>query len=522
MSERSKAVPWRAIAIVLATLALGTLVVAALEAAGIDDASAVYLLAVVATGVAAGTWPAVASAIGAFVLFDLLFVEPRYTLTVDDPQEWLDLALLLAVGVIVGRLAGRARERAETALASEREAQAMLGIGFALASTTDVQAALPAVVDGLRAAVPCTRLWVEVGERVVAGTGDGPRGAPAVQTLLGRRPGSEPAEWTRVHVPTAAGRRGAEAATSLERHRVAIAVAEGTLGAIVLDRDRRLGHPDAGETRVLAAAADQLGRALDRERLATDAAAAEIARRGDVLKSALLDSVSHDLRTPLASIRAAAGTLMDPDFDRSAEDRAAIAGSIDLEAERLNRLVSNLLDLSRIEAGELKPSISAFLLDDLVERAIGRSALARAQDRLRVEVPPDLPPVEVDEVLFDQVLANVFENAERYAGPDATIRVGAEADAGEDAVRLTVEDAGPGVSDDALPRLFEKFYRAPRSREEARRGTGTGLSVVRGLVQAMDGSVTARRSELGGLAIDLVIPTARRPPSIGDDVAVPA
>ena len=496
------------VAIVAAAVTLVTVVAAVAQAAGLHDASPLYLLAVVA-----GTWPAVTTAFAGFLAYDVLFVEPRFTLTVDDPQEWLNLLLLLLVGIVVGRLAGRERDRAETAIEREREATAMFRTSFELASASSSLTALPVIADVLADALR-GRIWIEVADRVLADSGVGPRPVTAVHARLSRRPGDEPAVWTRVHAPSGASSGQSAAPTHGAVHRVGITVGDRGFGAIWVERQPVDGAPTPGETRVLAAAADQLGRALERDRLAADAAAAEVARRSDVLKSALLDSVSHDLRTPLAAIRAAAGTLMDPAVEPSPSERRAIAGGIDAEADRLNRLVSNLLDMSRIEAGELRPTTSAFVLDDLVEAAVGRSALGQESQRLTVDIPPDLPPVEVDDVLFDQVLANLLDNVDRHADPNGAVRVGATADGRF--VVLTVEDDGPGVPDDALPRLFDKFYRAPRQGEGARRGTGAGLAVVQGLMVALHGTVTARRSALGGLAIDCMVPIADRPVGLDD------
>jgi two-component system sensor histidine kinase KdpD len=267
-----------------------------------------------------------------------------------------------------------------------------------------------------------------------------------------------------------------------------------------------LGDPDPGETRVLAAAADQLGGSLERDRLTRDATSAEVSRRSEALKSALLDSVSHDLRTPLASIRAAAGTLMDPAIDWPPDQRRDIAASIDREAEWLNRLVTNLLDMSRVEAGELRPSLVVLAVSDVVSEAVRRAAATLGDRTVDVRVDPDLPPILVDEVFIGQVLNNTLDNAAKYAGPGAPIRISA-CETGEGRVRITVEDGGPGVPPDAMPRLFEKFYRVPRKGEGSRRGTGIGLAVVLGLVESMDGRVTARPSELGGLALDITLPS---------------
>ena len=260
---------------------------------------------------------------------------------------------------------------------------------------------------------------------------------------------------------------------------------------------------------MIAAAADQIGGSLERDRLRREATTAEISRRSEAIKSALLDSVSHDLRTPLASVRAAAGMLMDPDVEWPADKRREIAGSIDREAEWLNRLVTNLLDMSRVEAGELRPNLAVFALSDLVAQALARTDVASKGHPVTVDVPEDLPPVLVDEVFMGQILSNTLDNAAKYGGPGAPIRIAA-AVAPNGRVTVTIEDGGPGVPAESLPRLFEKFYRVPRKGEGSRRGTGIGLAVVRGLIEAMGGTVVARPSALGGLAVDFDVPSRQR------------
>jgi two-component system sensor histidine kinase KdpD len=258
--------------------------------------------------------------------------------------------------------------------------------------------------------------------------------------------------------------------------------------------------------------ADQVGQVLEQDRLASSARDAEIARESDALKSALLDSVSHDMRTPLASIRAAAGSLVDDQVDLSPDDRRSAAVMIDQEAEHLNRIVTNLLDLSRVEAGALRLDLEIYDLADLLEPTLDRVRRRLARHDLEVAVG-DLPPIRVDAVLFDQIVTNLLENAAKYTAPGTLVRISAREVPAEGTVRLTVEDAGSGVPDAALPHLFEKFYRAPGRSVGSRGGTGVGLAVVRGLADALGGRAVARRSELGGLAVDVDLPVAPAEPS---------
>ena len=491
-----------AIAIV-GSLLLTTGAIALLEsdAAGIEDASPVYLVAVVAAGALGGTVPAVATAIAAFLGYDFLFTEPRFTLAVADPREWLDLVLFLFVGLVVGRLVAVQHARAEEAAERAAEANTLFALSRALATAASTGEAAPDIADRVRDAASLQRVWVLAGiggtERVLADTGNG--SAPPHPTLtsnLVRTPGDEPARWVRTHT---AGRGAAPAAGEPPHYRARIEVGGVQLGTIVAVRDRVLGDPSRSETRILALAADQIAVSLRRDQLRQAATDLEIAHQTDVLKTALIDSVSHDLRTPLASIRATAGGLSDPEVGWTDEARRGAAAVIDSEAARLDRLVSGLLDLSRISSGGLHPDLEPHELWSVVQPAVDRLRPSLGHRSLRIDVPDSLPPVLADAVLLDVVVTNLLDNISAHSAPDAAVSIRATEDDGM--VRLIVEDGGPGVPTEALGSLFDRFRRGPTTTPSARRGLGIGLSVVRGLVEAMSGTVTAERSPLGGLAV---------------------
>ena len=509
------------IAVAAASLVVATFVVGALEAnVGIPDASVVYLPAVVVTAIVAGTAGAVASAIVAILLYDYLFTAPLHTLAINNPDEWLSLALLLFVAIVVGQLAALQRSRAELASARERQARALFQVSRALATRTSTPAILPEIARILREEARTDRIAIalgpdDAGERIAADTAarDGLAGGPPLPSLhwtLRRTPGDDPATWLRVHQPPQ-GRRG-PTLTGMDALRIRIVANDAPYGSIWVIRPRDRGEPDRTTTRLLSATADQLGQILAHDRLAAEAQAAEIARQSDALKSALLQSVSHDLRTPLAAIRAAAGTLQPEGV--SDDDRRASAEAIDREVKYLDRMVANLLDLSRIEAGALRAERDVFELDDLTTRTLDRLAGRLADHPLTVEVASE--PVLVDPVFLDEALTNLVENAIRHTTAGTPIRIGSQpADGGF--VRLTVEDGGPGVPAAALPHLFEKFFQATPERRgrqpvrQSRAGTGIGLAVVRGLSEAMGGRAEARASSLGGLAVDLDLPAAELP-----------
>jgi two-component system sensor histidine kinase KdpD len=512
---------WRSIGVstggVVALLAATTLLVAALERwVGVPDASATYLLAVLAAAMYLGTAAAVATAIGAFLTYNFLFVHPNFTFVVEDPGELLNLLLLLVLGIAVGQLASRQRSRAAAAVEGEREARALFRISRALATREDTASALGTVAETLLDELGLERVTVGLAspagaERVVADTG-GAEPAPRVtedHAVLHRAPGDTPARWARVHPPGARASEGAGSAA----YRVAIEVAGVERGSVWALRPRAADPLARADNRILAAAADQVGQALEQDRLAEEARAAEVARRGDELKTALLDSVSHDLRTPLATIRAAAGTILEGADAVPETDRLASAQAIDREAEHLNRLVTNLLDLSRVESGALRADLEAVDLADALKPMMTRYRARLAERHLELDLPVNLPPVRADAVFLDQVVSNLLENEVKFVAPGGRVRVRAAAHDGT--VRLSVDDTGPGVPPDALPRLFEKFYRTGSGGRSARPGTGTGLAVVRGLTEAMGGSVGARTSDLGGLGIDVDLPAAVPPTEDG-------
>ena len=505
-----------ALVLLTASLIVATLLVAVAEAPplAIPDASPIYLVAVVAVAIGLGPTAAVGAAVVSFLLYDVLFISPRLTLTVLDPAEWLNLLLFLFVGVTIGRLTATQTARAADATRRLRESQALFRISRTLATASTIEAALPPILAQLLAETAMARIWLTrlSGGREVVVADTLPPGPPpltAIQTILTRMPGDEPARWVRAHLATGQP-PGSGAASSLEAYRVRIeAEGEviGTLGAI---RERGDGLPDREETRLLSLAADQLGLAFQRQRLVSEANAAEVARQSEALKTALLDSVSHDLRTPLASIRAAAGAVLDPAVTWSDEDARTALRGIEGETERMDRLVRNLLDLSRIDGGALRPDFEVYDLAELLEPVIARVGPSLADGRLTVELPPDLPPVRVDAVYLDEAVTNLLDNAARHAG-DAAVRIAASV-GGLNHVRLRVEDGGPGVPAADIGHIFERFYRVRRPGEGSRRGLGIGLSVVKGLVEAMGGNVRAEASPLGGLAVELDLPAVAAPP----------
>ena len=297
----------------LGSLAVATVAIALLQnVAGVPNASVVYLAAVVTTAFVAGTVGAIAAAAAAFLLYDFLFVQPLLTFTVSDPGEWLNLVLLLFTGIIVGQLAALQRARADQAHEREREAIALFRVSRALATRSSTQAVLPTIARTLAAETAMARVWIALGpdearERIAADSSGGGRPAvPGLYQVLQRLPEDVPARWGRVHQPTPGRGRPA---TTQDAYQVRIEAGGRVLGSIWALRDRAEGEPDRTQTRLLSAAADQVGQALARDRIAAAAQAAEVARRATRSSPRCSSPSRTTSARPLAVIRAAAGSL---------------------------------------------------------------------------------------------------------------------------------------------------------------------------------------------------------------------
>ena len=374
----------------IAGVALSSIAVAFLEGSvGVPDASSVYLVAVAAIAIRFGIPGAILTAVASVLVYDFLFVNPLHTLSVSDPGEWLNLVLLLFVAVTVGQLAALERGRAEAALERERESRALFDMTRALAVGESTGDALPAIAAALARDAEMDQVWIAFGaddaaERVTARSDDRAQPWPPRSVAVLQRPtGGGGPGWTVVRPPQMRGASG----SPVRHFRVRIEEAGRPIGSIWGVRPPSATEPGASTSRLLQVAADLVAQSLAHERLIEERRRAEVARQSDELKTALLESVSHDLRTPLATIRAVAGTLIDPEIAVTPDDARAAAASIDREAERLNRLVGNLLDLSRIEGGALRAADEAIDVEDLVSHVVERDLGFTRAVSVEVTVP---------------------------------------------------------------------------------------------------------------------------------------
>jgi two-component system sensor histidine kinase KdpD len=510
----------RLLGVVAGVTALSGLIAVLRGAVTVPNLAQIYLPAVILFAVRWGWWSALLAALLAFLAYNFFFVEPIHTFAILDPQIWVELLVFLLVAAVTSNLASRERARREEARQQAEEATVLYAISRTLGSRP-LDEALREVAELLRWSLKlrgCAILLAADGgrleRRVTVGEPDSrPPDAPAEWLLAQPRPSlaatasaSQPApehqRWIAVRRPEG---RGASSG-----HHVPLRVGGRTVGSL------RLAAPPEGigpaAARLLAGVANQLAAAIEREQLRESANEAEVLRRTDELRAALLSSVSHDLRTPLAVIKASVGSLLQREVDWPAADRLAFAEAIDREADRLDRLVRNLLDMSRIEGGALRPRRDWYDLTELVREVAARLGPILTSHPLRLELPHDLPPIRIDYLMIDQVLTNVLENAAKHTPPGTPIEVVLEP-AG-DSVRVCVADSGPGIPAEAAGRIFEKFGRARAAGGPA--GSGLGLPVSRGFVEAHGGRLELVPSPARGARFCFTLPLDPAPGPAAD------
>jgi two-component system sensor histidine kinase KdpD len=413
-----------------------------------------YVAAVVVVASIFGLAYALPVSVASMLVFNWFFLPPVHTLRLDSSENWVALAVYLVTAVVVSKLATRSRRRAAEAEQRRRESSFLAGVSASLLQARHVQDELP-------------RIAAEAGR------------------LLG-------VSRCRIELDSVRRPDAGEAVHELRVH-------DRRVGQLLLSAD----EPVDGDAlaRLLPALASVLAVAVDRESFARRALEAEALRRSDAAKTALLRAVSHDLRSPLTAIRAASDGLASETLDLAPADRSALVDAIRLEAGRLERLVSNLLELSRLEVGSASPRRELWTVDDIVGRAL--DDVGAAGDRVVARLPDGLPPVQVDGGQIERVLVNVLENALKFSPGD--VLLGAALDGAE--VVLHVTDRGPGVDPAEAERIFSPFERGQAPPPGA--GSGLGLAIARGLAEANGGRLWVEPAEPSGATFALALPLAR-------------
>ena len=439
-------------------------------------------------------------AVVAVAAWDWFFIPPFYTVTVNYSRDVLALVIFVGVALLTGQLADSARQRAEDALRRAAVAQALYDLSTALIGSHDVQEVLRSLTASLYSVFRLRACAVLLPSGNTWATAAASGNLPPELTVEKNRAACSVASWVAAN-NQASGLPAARARfLPLQARDRAVGVLE-----IVFRSEAGL---DEERERLISTFANSAALVVEQARLAQEERAAAIARESDELKSALLSSVSHDLRTPLAGIKAAASSLLQQDIQWSEEDRLAFATDIDREADRLTRLVSDLLDLSRIEAGVLKPVKQNEDIEELIVRTVDRVQPRLGGRLVEIHVQQGLPLVPMDVVQVEQVLVNLLDNAGKYAPSGTPIEVSAELVdlEGNREVRVSVSDRGPGVPERDRSQVFDKFHRLPGSGSR-QGGTGLGLAIVKGLVEAHGGHVWIEAGEEGGARFVFSLPT---------------
>jgi two-component system sensor histidine kinase KdpD len=478
----------------------------------LPDVVMIYLLGVVLVAMRLSYAASLLAAVLSVVAFDFFFVPPFLSFAVTDLSHAATFAVLFVVAFIVSSLTKRVREQADSARERERRTASLYAISREVGLTHSRAQLLETAARNLRDVFS-----VKVAVLLPA---DGGMLEPALAdegTLAAGDKDIGVAEWTWLHQqPAGAGTDTLPLARALF---LPLRGARGRVGVLALyaSAQSRLGEPE--ERHLLSAFAGLIGSALERTQLAEEARRATLRAETEQLRNSLLSSVSHDLRTPLAVVTGATSALLEDGAAHDAASRRELLETAHQEAQRLNRLVRNLLDMTRLEAGALKVHKEP----QPIEEVIG-AALNRMEDRLRgrevnTAVPRNLPLVPFDPALIEQVLINLLENATKYTPAGSPIDVSAHCSEGE--IVVEVADRGPGVAAENAERVFDKFYRV---REGEGGGVGLGLTICRGIVSAHGGRIWVEDRPGGGAIFRFTLPlerTAVREPAKIEEAAAP-
>lgn len=477
--------------------------------ATLANASMLYLLIVTMAAVTVGRLPAIFASVLSLMACNWFFVEPRYTLTVSDPSEWLALCMFLFTATVTGQLTALLRFRAEEAQRSRLETAALAEASWAVATELDRDKAVAKVLSQLsHIAHIANAALILVGEakNTVLATFDADSkiaAAPAIDDKCVRQ-------------VTESGRFASRPVSGQGDH-IALSIKDGNeLYLPVIAEERVIAvlylrlspafAQDIHEQSVIESLVNHIAVILRRDELAKAEAKAQALAEADRLKTALLSMVSHDFRSPLTSIKASVSTLLGEGTPCDAQTQKELLQAVDNETDRLNRLVGNVLDLSRLEADAWRPHREATSIQELVGAALDSFGVEDNR-RIHVELDPAIGDIYVDSVQIVQVLRNLLENALKYSPDQSRVDLAACIQ-GTDLI-ITVNDHGIGLPQGEEESIFDPFYRAPQLKESSVPGVGIGLAVCRGLVEAHGGRVTAANNPGGGAVLLVSLPVGK-------------
>ncbi|NVN93035.1 MAG: sensor histidine kinase KdpD [Desulfuromonadales bacterium] len=454
-----------------------------------------YLLAVVVAAVRLGRKPAIAASLLGVLAFDFFFVPPRLTFAVTDSQYLITFAALFTVGMVISTLVARARERAEAMRIRELQTASLYYLSRDLAAAAEINAVMKAVVRNVEEALNArVVLFLPEGERLdIVAASEGLTLDTKEQAV---------ADWAfrNRHVSG----HGTDTLVSSAFIYLPLQTTTSILGVMGVHLEKEVDYLSIESRRLLDAYATQTAMALERVQFSCQAEQAQILQARENLERALLNSISHDLRSPLASVTGVLTSLREGGAQLDEHARAELLETACGEAERLNRFVGNLLDMTRIEAGAVRLKIVQCDVQDLVGCALAALEPRISKRELSLRMHPVMPLVPMDMVLMIQVLVNLLENCLKYSPPESPIEIVASTESSW--LLIEVADRGAGVPEQDLKRVFDKFYRIPVP--EGAGGTGLGLSICKGIVEAHGGRIRAENRSGGGLSIQIRLPLA--------------
>ena len=456
----------------------------------------VFLTVIVGIAVRFGLGPSLLASAASALCYNFFFTEPYHTFSIADPRNVIAIVFFTVVAVIVSNVAARARTLAVTAMARARTTEQLYAFSRKLAGVGTLD-------DVLWASAYQTASMLK--SRVVLLLPE--NGSISVQSGYPPEDALDDADlaaatWAWEHDRPAG--RGSDTLPGAKRLFLPMRTGRGSLGVVGIDSDKPgpLLTPD--QRRLLDALIDQAALAIERVYLVDDLDQAKRRVEADRLRAALLTSISHDLKTPLAAIIGAAGTLKSFSDELNDQGKFELISTVLDESERLNRFIANLLDMTKLEAGSIKPNTERHDVGEIVGAVLERASKILARHTVEVETPADLPMLDLDPVLFEQALFNLLDNATKYSPPETKIRI--ESWQEGNTVSLQVTDEGSGIPPEEIESIFEKFHRAQKG-DQVRAGTGLGLAITRGFIEAMGGTINAaNRLDRPGAMFTITMP----------------
>jgi two-component system, OmpR family, sensor histidine kinase KdpD len=463
---------------------------------GVENTDLVFLTAIVGIAVRFGLLPSLFASVVSAFCYNFFFLPPIYTLTIADPHNIAAFALFTIVAVVVSHVAARGRLQAVTAQTRVRNVESLYSFSRKLAGAGTLDDVLWATAfqTAMMLSVRVVLLLPENGVVKIKS------GYPPEDMLDDGDVAA--ARWSFENNRTAG--RGSDTLPGAKWLFLPMRTGRGAVGVIGIDRDKPGPWLTPDQRRLLDALADQGALAIERVQLVEDMERVQRTAETERLRAALLTSISHDLKTPLASVLGSASTLRDLNDKLSNSEKAELLATVIEESERLNRFIANLLDMTRLESGAVTPKIAPHDLSEIIGSTLRRTSKILRNHPVRLDLASNLPMVSLDPVLFEQVLFNLLDNAAKYAASGTTVSIRTWRD--RDSVILQVLDEGEGIPDADLEHIFNKFYRVQKA-DQVRPGTGLGLAISRGFVEAMSGSiVAANRPDRPGAVFTITLP----------------